>query len=86
MEPSDVQAFPKRLSSVRQRGRLPANRNREAFFVPGTDTQIGADGLILDMAAGPSAADWSYDPDLGGHRRNWRSCLREGTKPEPRCG
>jgi hypothetical protein len=63
-----------------------ANRNPEAFFVPGTDTQIAADGPTLDMAAGLSAADWSYDPDLGGHRRNWRSCLREGTKPAPRCG
>jgi len=45
-----------------------ANLNAEAmFFVPGTDTPIAANGPTWDMAVGPSPADWSYDPDLGGY-------------------
>jgi hypothetical protein len=43
-----------------------ANPNPETSFVPQNDTPIAAAGQTWDMAVGPSAADWSYDHDLGG--------------------
>ena len=44
-----------------------ANPNPETFIVPGTDTAIAAADPTWDIAAGRSAADWSYDPDLSGY-------------------
>ena len=46
------------------------NPNPETFFVPQNDTPIAAAGQTWDMAVGPSAADWSYGPDLGGYSDN----------------
>jgi hypothetical protein len=58
-----------------------ANPSPEAtFFVPGTDTPIASSGPSWDMAVGPSPADWSYDPDLGGYTASgpWGSVFSGG--------
>jgi hypothetical protein len=44
-----------------------ANPNPETFFVPQNDNPIAAAGQTLAIAAGLSAADWSFDPDLDGY-------------------
>jgi hypothetical protein len=41
--------------------------NPETLFVPQNDIPIAVASQTWDMAAGPSAADWSYNPDLGGY-------------------